>query len=370
MKKTVKSTMAILIIVALIISAVMLVRHRKSELANLALPLIRPIPVHIKTAISGKLPIIEHYLGTIEPVVEAVLSAQTTGYIISIHKDVGDRLTEGEAVAEIDDRLPARQKSALAAELAGAQEDFVVKKTMLDRRKELFKNKTIPKESLDEATLAFELAFSRLQRLKQELGAASVSLSFSRIRSPFDGVITERVKDPGDMVMPGTSIFKVENTNQGYKVLVHVPQEIVTRLSANTPLQLIQGVNSIDSTVYRVHPAITTGNLVTVEIRVSERPFGLPSRGTVGVDLIVGIPEGLIVPSDCILEQETGALVFVIHDNQSVRPVSVRILGRSGGQAVVKGPLTPGIPLAAGAESLLLQLSRNGRIVPITEVEK
>ncbi len=110
--------------------------------------------------------------------------------------------------------------------------------------------------------------------------------------------------------------------------------------------------------------------LATVEIRVLERPFGLPSRGTVGVDLTVGIPEGLIVPSDCILEQETGAQVFVINDNQSVRPVSVKILGRSGEQAVVEGPLISGVHLAAGAESLLLHLSRNGSIVPITEVGK
>jgi RND family efflux transporter MFP subunit len=370
MKKTVKRTMAIFITIALIIAAIMLVRHRKSELANLVPPSIRPIPVHVKTVRSGKLPMIEHYLGTIEPVAEAALSAQTTGYITSIYKDVGDRLEAGESVVEIDDRLPIRQKKALEVELVGAREDFKVKKTMLGRRKELFKNKIIPRESLDEAALAYELAFSRLQRLKQELETSKISLSFSSIRSLFDGVITERMKDPGDMVMPGTPVLKIESTNQGYKVLVHVPQETVTRLSEKTPLQLIHGANTIDAIVYRVHPAITTGNLATVEIRVPERPFELPSRGTVGVDLIVGMPDGLLVSSDCILEQETGALVFVIQDNQTVRSVPVNILGLSGGQTVVEVPLTPGTPLACGAESMLLQLSRDGRIIPIAGGEK
>ena len=370
MKKTVKRVISILIAIALIISAVILVRHRKSELADMAPPSIRPIPVHVKTTFSGKLPMTEHYLGTIEPVAEAVLSAQTTGYITSIHKDVGDRLAAGESVAEIDDRLPVRQKRAVEVELVGAREDFEVKKTMLDRRKKLFKNKVVPRESLDEATLAYELAFSRLQRLKQELETSNVSLSFSSIRSLFDGVITERMKDPGDMVMPGTPVLKIESTNQGYKVLINVPQETVTLLSANTPLQLIHGANTIDAIVYRIHPAITTGNLATVEIRVPERPFELPSRGTVGVDLIVGIPEGIVVSSDCILEQETGALVFVIQDNQTVRSVPVNILGHSGGQTVVEGPLTPGTPLAAGPESMLLQLNRDGRIVSIAGGEK
>lgn len=208
----------------------MLVRHRKSELANLAQPLTRPIPVYVKTASSGKLPIIEHYLGTIEPVAEAVLSAQTTGYITAIHKDVGDRLAAGESVAEIDDRLPVRQKRALEAELVGAREDFEVNKTMLERRKELYKEKVSTKESLDETALAYELAYSRLQRLKQELEASTVSLSFSNIKSLFEGVITERMRDPGDMVMPGAAVLKIESITQGYKILVHVPQETVTRL--------------------------------------------------------------------------------------------------------------------------------------------
>ena len=370
MNKNIKRTIAVLIGIALIIAAVMLVRHRKSELANMALPLIRPIPVHIKTAVDGKLPETEHYLGIIEPVAEAVLSAQTTGYLISINKDVGDRIIAGESVAEIDDRLPGNQKNALEAELAGAREELEVKKTMRNRRKELLKNKVIPRESFDEANLAYELAFSRVERLGQDLAAATVSLSFSSIRSLFDGVVTERMKDPGDMVMSGTPVLKIEDTNRGYKVLVHVSQETAIRISPDTPLQLVQGVNSINVTVYRIHPAITIGNLATVEIRISERPFGLPSRGTVGVDLIVGMPQDLVVSSDCILEQETGAWVFVVKDDLSVQPVSVNILGHHEEQTIVEGPVLPGASLAAGPESMLLQLSRHGRIVPISGEEK
>lgn len=373
----VKRTLFGIIAIVLILSAILLVRHRKSQLASLAPPAIRPIPVHIRPAASGSLCMTEHYLGTIEPVVEAVLSAQTTGYLVSIQKDVGDRVTAGESVAEIDSRLPATQKSALAAELVGAQEDAQVKKTILDRRKELFVHKAISKESLDEARGAHELAFARVQRLEQELEAARVSLSFVSIRSFSDAIITERMKDPGDIVMPGTPVFKVEDRGQGYKVIVRLPQEAAVQLSANAPLRLTRGVhagahysdnlnNAIDATIYRIHPSISSGNLATIEIRIPDRPFGLPSYGTVGVDLIVGTPKGLVVSSDCILEQATGAMVFVVEDNQRVRPVPVTLLGRRWDLAVVRGALTPGTRLAAGPESMLLQLSRHSRIVPIS----
>jgi len=86
----------------------------------------------------------------------------------------------------------------------------------------------------------------------------------------------------------------------------------------------------------------------------------------VGVDLIVGMPEGLVVSSDCILEQATGAMVFVVEDNHRVRPVSVTLLGSRQDRAVIEGDLAAGTRLAAGPESMLLQLSRHGRIVPIS----
>jgi hypothetical protein len=182
------------------------------------------------------------------------------------------------------------------------------------------------------------------------------------------------MKDPGDMVMPGSSVFRIEDTSKGYKILVQVPQETVTRLSENTQLKLIHSGNVIDANVYRIHPAIITGNLATVEIRVQERPFGFPSYSTVGVDLIVGEPEGLVVSSDCILEQETGALIFVVQDDQTpdqtILKVPVIILGRNGTQAVVTGALSSGTYLAAGPESMLLQLSKSGRIVPIRGEEE
>jgi hypothetical protein len=166
------------------------------------------------------------------------------------------------------------------------------------------------------------------------------------------------MKDPGDIVMPGTPVFKVEDMGQGYKVIVRVSQEIAAQLSANAPIRLTRSVNAsanysdnsdnfnkaIDAVIYRIHPSISSGNLATVEIRIPDQPFGFPSYGTVGVDLIVGMPEGLVVSSDCILEQATGAMVFV----------------------VVEGAVTPGTRLAAGPESMLLQLSRHGRIMPIS----
>lgn len=365
MRKNIKRLTVVLLGIALIVSAVMLVHHRKSELKNMPRPDLRPIPVYVKTVQYGILEVDEHYLGSIEPVAESVISAQATGYLMSIEKDVGDWLQSGEKLAAIDDRILIRQKYALEAELAGAHEDVDVKKVIKERRKELVKHKATARENFDEANLAFELAVSRVQRLEQELEALKVSLGFTSIRSIYSGIITERMKDAGDMVMPGTPVIRIEDPKQGYKVLVHIPQETILLLSDNSPVYLTHGRELIKTKIYRVHPAITTGHLATIEIRVPDRPFSLPSYATLGVNLIVDSPEGYIVPMDCIVEMETGAMVFEVKETQEVQPVPITLLGQNKNRGVVEGDINPESLLAAGPESMLLQLSRNSKIMPI-----
>jgi hypothetical protein len=125
--------------------------------------------------------------------------------------------------------------------------------------------------------------------------------------------------------------------------------------------------------VFRVHPSIATGNLATVEIRMPARPFDLPSYATVGMKLVTAAPKGFLVDADCILEQESGTFVFEIQkhepgappDSSTVRPMPVSVLGRHQNRAVVQGNVSSGMMLAAGPESMLLQLSRHRRVAPI-----
>jgi RND family efflux transporter MFP subunit len=350
----------------LIISAAVLIHHRKTQLANQPTPPLRPVSVLVKPVQWGNLAVTRHYLGTIEPAAEAVLSAQSTGYLTAIYKDVGDELKKGEAAAEIDMRLSEAKKNALAAELSGAREDLAIKETIRNRRRELIIDKAVSQESLDESELAVSLAESRVHRLEQELTAATVSLSFSRLISFYDGIVTERMKDIGDLVTIGTPILRVEDPVQGYKILVRVPQETAADISSNAPARLTHTNKTIKTVVDRVHPAIVSGNLATVEIKSSVRPFGLPSYGMVGVDLTVAEFEGWIVDADCLLETDAKTLVFILADDKTVSPKVVTVRGYSESRAVVDGPLTADDTLAAGPESLLLSLGPGVHVLPIS----
>ncbi|MDY6823651.1 MAG: efflux RND transporter periplasmic adaptor subunit [Thermodesulfobacteriota bacterium] len=366
MKKISSWTLAVIIAAVLIISAALLIHQRKAQLADQPTPVSRSIPVYVKSARWGKLAVTQHYLGTITPAAEAVLSAQTTGYLTTLYKDTGDRVQKGEIVAEIDMRLSAARKGALAADLAGARENLAIKSTMRNRRRELIRDRAVSQEALDESELAVSLAESRVRRLEQELAAAAVSLSFSRLESLFDGVITQRMKDAGDLVTTGTPVFRVEDPARGYKILVHVPQETGAVIGQDAPARLTHADQTIETVIDRVHPAIVAGSLATAEIKSPARPFGLPSYGIVGVDVTVAEPEGWLVDQDCILETDDKTVLFVLEDDMTVSPVDVTVLGRSGSTAAVAGSLMAGASLAAGPESLLMGLGPGTQVLPVS----
>lgn len=365
MKSVFIRSLAVVLAVLVILSAALLVHHRKAQLANQPPPPVRPTAVIAKHAHWGRLSVDRHYLGTIEPETEAVLSAQTTGYVTALYKDVGDQLQTGEAAAEIDTRLSEAKKMALVADLAGAKEDLATKESIRHRRRELIRDRVVSQEALDEAELAASLAASRVRRLEQELSAAKIALSFSRMESFFDGIVTERMKGIGDLVSTGTPVFRVENPDRGYKILFRVPQDTAASLARNAPVRLVHGDEALETNVDRVHPAIVSGNLATVEIKSRVRPFNLPSHGVVGLDLTVAEPEGWIVDADCLLESGDSTLVFPLADDRTVSPLVVIVRGRSGSRAVVDGPLTAGSTLAAGPESMLLTLGAGVRVLPV-----
>lgn len=366
MKKIFSWSFAGFLVAILLVSAAVLVHNRKARLLKQSTPSLRPVAVFVKSAQWGNLAVTRHYLGVIEPEAEALLSAQTTGYIMALYKNVGDRVREGETVAQIDMRLSEAKKKALVAELNGAREDLAIKETIRNRRRKLILGHAVSQESLDESELAVSLSESRVRRLEQELAAATVSLSFSRLESFFDGVVIERMREMGDLVTTGTSVFRMENPDQGYKILVRVPQETAAIIAQNAPVRLTHGDHIIETIVDRVHPAIVSGNLATLEVKSPTRPFGLPSYGVVGVDLTVAEPEGWIVDADCLLETGVQTLVFLLADDMTVSPVVVTVLGRSKSRAIVDGPLTARSSLAAGPESMLLTLGPGVRVLPVS----
>ncbi|MFW6081276.1 MAG: efflux RND transporter periplasmic adaptor subunit, partial [Desulfosalsimonas sp.] len=224
-------------------------------------------------------------------------------------------------------------------------------------------------EDLDASKSALVSARSAVDRLRSQISSARVSLLYTRIKAPFDGVVTERMKDPGDLVTPGQAICRIEDQGKGYKVIVKTDPETAGRLKPGTEARLTAGGETLDKEVFRIYPAADKNRLASVEIRTSKPPFGLPSGAALGVDLVVSAPEALVLPRNAAVEIDGAWHVFIADRNNRIKPAEVSVLGRTSHSIAVKSDaLKQGDRVAVGDESMLIRLGPNTRIQPLEEI--
>ncbi len=357
-KKTLIIPIVVLVVIVLGITKV---RRRIKELNETPPPREFPIPVEAKPVKKGALEIKEHYLGTIKPLVFARISTRISGYILKVTKREGDPVEEGELLVEIDPRDILSRISSLKVRLQAAESQLLTKKSIYLRNRKLFKHDAISKEEFEVSKSAFDLAKAYAEDIRQELERERINLSYARITSPFSGVVTRRIMEPGELATPGSPIMELEDPDGGYKILVKIPQDRASSIFPESKAYITLGKEKMITRVHRVYPAVDESMLCEVELRTKSRPFGLPSGSSVGVDLVVKRPKGFIVPISSIAKGKKPRVYAVRRERLHEIPITV--LGVSGNLAVVRGNLKEGEPVVVGDPGFLLRLNPGNRVV-------
>ena len=234
------------------------------------------------------------------------------------------------------------QKAQLDVELAKANLDVAQK--MFDSRQVLFAQGALPGRDLDAAKAALvqakdanDIAVRHLESLQSVSHAAALQsakgqldsaegkylgaeaqLSYSEIRSPIDGVVTERPLYPGETAAAGTPLITVMDTS-ALLAKLHLPQAQAQRLKTGAAAEVkVAGVDEpIPAKVTLISPALDPGS-TTLEVWVRvENPKGDLKPGTPARVAIVGntLKDALIVPSLSLITDSAGSKkVMLVQD--------------------------------------------------------
>ena len=245
------------------------------------------------------------------------------------------------------------QKATGDAQSAREQLDAAQK--LYDSRQDLFKQGALPRKDLDQATVAlvqakaqYELAKRHLDSLnavvkQQELKGlqgqlssakgkyqgASAQLSYSEIRSPLDGVVTDRPLYPGEMAPAGAPVMTVMDISR-VTARAHVPQNdaALLKIGNNATITVAGMEQPVEGKVVLVSPALDP-NSTTVEVWVqAKNPKQLLKPGSsVRLSMVSeAIPDALVVPASAVLTGPDGATtVMVIADDQHAHQQAIKI---------------------------------------------
>jgi RND family efflux transporter MFP subunit len=259
---------------------------------------------------------------------------------------------ETTTAADLPEQIQKAQLDAQAAKLL-----MEAQQKVYNSRQELFQQGALPRKELDQAgvdstqaknqydiaqrhvdalmaigkTQALKSAAGQLESAKGKYLGAQAGLGYSEIRSPIDGVVTDRPLYPGEMAAAGTPLLTVMNVSQVI-ARAHIPQQEAALLKVGDKATLsVPGVEKpVDGKVTVVSPALDPGS-TTVEVWVqAKNPKQKLMPGTsVQISMLAQtIPDALVVPAAALITAQDGtsAVMLVGADNRAhQKPVKVGI---------------------------------------------
>jgi len=309
-------------------------------------------------------------------VVQARTTARITARILAPVREVrvspGDLVREGQTLIVLAGEdlaagaraaraaaLAAEQGTkAAAAELLAAEAGLALARATHVRIASLEARRSATAQELDDATAALRSAEARVAaasaRASQAASAvdsaraageqASAIDSFRTITAPFDGVITEKLVEPGNMASPGMPLLRVEDT-RGFRLEVRVDESRVgeIRRGDSVPVFLGTATTSITGTVDEVSRAVDAdARAFLVKIAL---PDGRGVRsGEFGKARFAGAPRrALTIPASAIVRHGQLTSVFVVDKGRArVRLVSLSesevLAGLTESEVVILAP--------------------------------
>jgi RND family efflux transporter MFP subunit len=227
---------------------------------------IRPVPVTAYTVANGELRGEVMGTGTLEARVKTTISPRIQERLAEVLVDQGDRVKSGQLLARLDDAELKQQVAVAEASLAAARATVerirtdearaqaVLQLARIEHKRlaELVIRKLASQSDLDKATEALRVAEADLKRSQSaivEAGSELITaeknlqlrreqLAFTELRSPYDGLVVRRDRDPGGVVAIGGSILQLIDTSEIW-INAWVDETAMAALAAGQPARVV-----------------------------------------------------------------------------------------------------------------------------------
>jgi RND family efflux transporter MFP subunit len=271
--------------------------------------------------------------GNMQPYTDAPIFARTNGYLKKWYADIGANVKAGQLLAEIESPEVDQQLSQARADLATAQANFSLAELTATRYKDLMKTDSVAQQDVDNASGNYDARKSAVASAQANVKRLEQLQSYEKVFVPFDGMITARNTDIGQLIDSGSSggtareLFHIAAVNT-LRVYVNVPQidspQIRPGLHASLVLNEFPG-RPFQGTVVRSSGAIdnTTRTLLT-EVDVDNSSHLLKPGGYVEVHL--GLPSPVntyTIPVNTLIFKSAGLQVATVKDGKTIALVPV-----------------------------------------------
>jgi RND family efflux transporter MFP subunit len=275
----------------------------------------------------------------VQPFIQATLHARAGGYLKNWFVDIGDQVTNNQTLAEIDTPELDEQLAQTKAELDQAVAARDLAKITADRWTELLKTASVSEQETAEKKSDYVLKEANVEAARANMRRLEAMKDFDHVTAPFDGVVTMRNTDIGQLIAAGSGpeLFRLAQTDP-LRVYVRVPQmlihSIVPGQKAALTFQDLPG-REFEATVTRTAGAVDPASrTLQVELQVPNPRNEIFSGSYAQVSFNENVaPKVLMLSDKTFIFRAQGMQVAVVGDDGKAHLRSIK-LGRDFGNTV------------------------------------
>ena len=266
--------------------------------------------------------------GNVQPFITSPIYARTNGYLRKWYFDIGAHVKQGQLLAVIEAPEVDQQLEQSLSNLNTAKANLALAETTRNRYQGLLKDNAVSQQDVDNAVGAYNANKATVQANEANVKQVQALQSFEKVYAPFDGVITARNTDIGDLINSGSSggvktdLFHIVQPGT-LRVYVNVPEEysqgVKTGMTADLSLAEFPG-RKIQGKLVRTADAINmTTRTLLIEIDV-DNPTGMLLAGSYA-EVHLAVPaqaSTYLLPVNTLIFRSEGLRVGVVKDGKVV----------------------------------------------------
>lgn len=280
--------------------------------------------------------------GTVQAYIQSTVYAQVTGYLKRWLVDIGSPVKSGQLLAEIETPELDQQLRAAQAAQAQNQASTDLAQVTATRYNNLLSTHAVSPQDVDQFNGNLAVAQANLNSAKANVERLQKAEAFKEVYAPFDGVLTLRRVDVGDLINAGTgstsqALFQIAQTHT-LRVYVQVPEAYSDEMIFGLPAKIEFASNPSQpatGTLVRTSKSIDPTSLtLLVEVDIDNQDGKFLPGGYAQVHFALTLMRPpLVLPGNTLIFRAQGTQVGVVDDNDTVHLQDIKI-GRDFGTKI------------------------------------
>lgn len=275
--------------------------------------------------------------GSIQAYTEAPVAFLTSGQIIELDLEIGDRVKKGQVVARLSAREQQADVDAAKAGLAAAELQLTLAKASLDRQQTLIDQGLTTQASFDSASTAWETARNSRDSAQAQLNLALETLGYTELHARADGVVTQKLYEVNEVAAAGAPVYQIAEDGPR-KVALNVDEVAIAEWPRDREIDvtlLADPKVTATGKVTEIAPALDATGTVAVKLTLAPEAT-LPLGASVTATLVWPPEKAIVLPASALWQTGGKPALWVVDGDDKVSTVPIEIASYGTSDVVVR----------------------------------